>query len=390
MTLAEIIARMNQIDAEVRSCTEAAQIEALTEELAGLQEKRAQLEAAVARQNEMRGIQEGSIPATVVGAGAVATQERTYDASSEEYRSAWLKHVAIDRDGRHMLGDMTAEERAAFTFMTSNTGAVVPTEVQNRIVDRVKSESPIVDDSVQTEIEGVFAFPVRTAINQGDAAVVGEAAANDDEQDTFVLASLTGVDIKKHAVLTRRMTFQSVDAFENWLVADISKRIAVAKEGVALKRLDGTAPMTGEAVNAIVKINASNVLTGKAYSDAVLREIMSLIDENGEVVIYANSKTIWQGLAGIVDGEGKKVMIPNSQVDPVVQGRIYGASIKKDSNLADNVAYFGVKGALKTNEFGAMEVFPAIEPKTANRIYTGATTFDAGPSTQALRTTRRS
>ena len=100
MTLAEIIARMNQIDAEVRSCTEAAQIEALTEELAGLQEKRAQLEAAVARQNEMRGIQEGSIPATVVGAGAVATQERTYDASSEEYRSAWLKHVAIDRDGR--------------------------------------------------------------------------------------------------------------------------------------------------------------------------------------------------------------------------------------------------------------------------------------------------
>lgn len=39
MTLAEIIARMNQIDAEVRSCTEAAQIEALTAELTELQEK---------------------------------------------------------------------------------------------------------------------------------------------------------------------------------------------------------------------------------------------------------------------------------------------------------------------------------------------------------------
>ena len=353
MTLAEIIARINQIDAEVRSCTEAAQIEALTAELEELQEKRAQLEAAVARKKEARGIQSGVVDTTVVATGAASAEERTYDASSPEYRSAFLKNIAVDRDGNHFLGDMTKEERAAFTFMTSNTSAVVPTTMLNKIVDRVKADAPMIEDAVMTAIEGVFSYPVRTAIAQGDAAVVGEAAANNDEQDTFVLATLTGVDIKKHAIMTRRMQFQSVDAFEDWLVADISKRIAVAEEAVARARLDGTAPATGETANANVKINASNVLT-------------------------ANSQTIWNGLAGIVDADNKKIMIPNGMVDPVVQGRIYGASVKKDSNLAANVAYFGVKGALKANKFGPMEVFPTREAKTGNMIYTGVETFDAG------------
>jgi len=70
MTLAEIIARMNQIDAEVRSCTEAAQIEALTAELQELQEKRAQLEAAAARHEEARGIQVGTVNTVTVASGS--------------------------------------------------------------------------------------------------------------------------------------------------------------------------------------------------------------------------------------------------------------------------------------------------------------------------------
>lgn len=378
MTLAEIIARMNAIDAEVRSCTDAAQIEALTQELEELQEQRAQLEAAAARDREARDIQAGTVQATVIGAGAVEPEARTYDASSPEYRRAWLKNLAIDERGNHMLGDMTPEERSAFMFTTANSGNVVPVELQNRIVDRIKHDSPMIDDATATQIEGVFSFAIRTAIAQGDAAVVAEGTANDDEQDTFDIATLAGVDISKNATMTRRMRFQSIDAFEDWLVADISKRIRVSEETVARKRLDGSAPSSGDAANNKVKIDSGNVLTNQGKTDAVLRNIMSLIDEDGEVVFYGNASTIWNELAGIVDAEGKKVMIPNSQVDPIVQGRIYGATVKKDSHLADHVIYVGVKGALKINRFGPMEMFASLEPKTANTIYTGVETFDAG------------
>jgi HK97 family phage major capsid protein len=178
--------------------------------------------------------------------------------------------------------------------------------------------------------------------------------------------------------MSRRMKFQSIDAFEDWLVADIAKRIAVAEEAVVLNRLSGVTPGAGESVNSDVKIDSGNVLASQAYSDAVIRTIMSKIDENGQVVIYANATTIWTGLAGIVDADNNKIMIPNSQMDPVSQGRIYGAIVKKDSNIADNVAYFGVQGALKTNSFGGIEVFATQEAKTANMIYTGAEIFDAG------------
>ena len=380
MNLDQIAARIAEIDAEVRSLNDPAEIDARTEELRELQARKAELDAAVARATEARGIQDGTVATNIIeerGTIMPPVENRVYDASSPEYRTAFLKNVAIDSDGRHMFGEMTAEERGAFTFTTANSGNVVPTTMLNKIVDRVRSMSPIVDDSEQTGVEGVFCYPIRTAIAQGDATGVSEGGKNDDEQDTFDLATLTGVDINKHATLTRRMTFQSIDAFEDWLVADISKRIAVAKEKTAIARLDGSAPAGGSA-NAKVQIDSGNILTDMPATDATLRHIMSLIDEDGEVVIYANSSTIWDTLAGITDAEGKKVMIPNSMVDPVVQGRIYGASIKKDSNLSDGVAYFGVKGSLKTNEFGPMEIFPAIEPKTANRIYTGIVTFDAG------------
>ena len=378
MTLAEIIARINQIDAEVRSCTEAAQIEALTAELEELQEKRAQLEAAVARQKEARGIQSGVVDTTVVATGAASAEERTYDASSPEYRSAFLKNIAVDRDGNHFLGDMTKEERAAFTFMTSNTSAVVPTTMLNKIVDRVKADAPMIEDAVMTAIEGVFSYPVRTAIAQGDAAVVGEAAANNDEQDTFVLATLTGVDIKKHAIMTRRMKFQSIDAFEGWLVNDISKRIFVAKEKVILARLDGSAPAADISANNKVKIAAANVLSDEEYSDAAIRGILALINEPGQVVCYANRATIFNGLAGINDGAGHKAFIQTPMDDPLTKGMIYGAKVKEDVNLDDNVAYFGVAGAIKANSFAPTEVFQTIEAKTANIIYTGAEVFDAG------------
>lgn len=298
--------------------------------------------------------------------------------ASEEYRRAWLRNLAVDRDGNHMFGEMSEAEQRAFTFTTANTGSVVPTITQNRIIDRLRHEAPMLADATVTAINQGFAIPVRTAIAAGDAAPVAQDAANSDEQDTFTLITMTGVDIKKHAIMTRRMKFQSIDAFEDWLVADISKRIMVAKEGVIMARLDGTAPATGVAANAAVAIDSNNILTDEAYDDATIRKIMGLIEEPGQVVVYANRYTIFNGLAGINDGAGHKAFINTPQEDPTVKGIIYGAQVKEDVNLDNDVAYFGVKGAVKANGFAPLEVFPTVEAKTANTIFTGTEIFDAG------------
>ena len=385
--------RLSQIEAEVRGLQNddagMARLRELQTEVDTLEARRGELdvevralETQIERMETIESARSGRVDLTPIEQRSNEMENMTVEQvrASAEYRSAWLRSIAVDAEGNHIFGELNEAEQRAFTFMTTNTTAVVPVETQNRIVDRLRHEAPMLDDATISAITNGFAIPVRTAIAAGDAAVVGQAAANEDEQDTFVLITMTGVDIKKHAVMTRRMQFQSIDAFEDWLVEDISKRITVAKEKVIIARLDGTAPATGESVNANVKIDAGNVMSGNTvtYSDAVIRSIMAKIDEPGQVVVYANRYTIFNGLAGIEDGAGHKAFIMTPQDDPTIKGVIYGAVVKEDVNLANNVAYFGVRGAVKANNFAPLEVTPAIEPKTANRIFTGSEIFDAG------------
>lgn len=194
-----------------------------------------------------------------------------FNRSSAEYRSAWLKNLAV-RDGKKLFGEMTEVEERAYTHTTANSGAVVPTVVANRIIELVESMSPMYDDAKKSALVSGFGVPRHTAISAGDAKSTAEGVANDDEENAFDTLPLDGIEIKKHINITRKMQFQSIDAFEDYIVNEIGKRIAVAKEKVIIARLDGTAPNGGTAV-AAAAIASANKLTGLSYTDAAIRSI---------------------------------------------------------------------------------------------------------------------
>lgn len=305
-------------------------------------------------------------------------EERKMSENNTEalYRIAFLKNLAV-RDGQHLFGDLTAEERAAFTHTTANSGNVVPAVMMNRIIELVESMSPMYEDATPSNMTQGFGVPRRTAISQGDATGVTEGTANDDEQNTFDLLTLDGIEIKKHVVISRKMKFKSIDAFESWVINELAQRIAVAKEKVILARLDGTAPAGGSAISGS-GIAAANILTNQTYGDAAIRSMFALLKGQGGRVIYANSSTIWNHLVGLEGTDKKKLFVPNSMDDPTVAGRIYGATVKVDENLSDNVIYLGVKGKILANDYDDLFIFSATEPKTANEIITGYSLFDAG------------
>lgn len=371
-------ARVAQIANEINN--PGANLDALNAEMDALEERR----NALRHEAEQRRALNARIAAGQTGntirnfvPAAQPTEQRNYNAGSPEYRSAWLKQMAVV-NGHAMFGELTEEERTAYTVTTSNTSVLVPTEIQNRIVELVLSESPMLADATMTSFTSGFGVPRHTGTAAGDAKGVTEGTANpDDEQDNFDLMPLDGVEIKKHVVLTRKMQFQSISAYEDWLVGHIAERIRVAKERHILARLSGTAP-DGGIIVAAAGLASSNVLTGESYDDDTIRKIMGMIEANGEVIIYANRKTIWHKLAGIVDGDSRKLFVPNSMTDPISAGRIYGATVKPDNNLADNVVYFLVKGQVQANDFDALALFSAVEPRTVNTIHTGYALFDAG------------
>lgn len=375
MTAEEIEARAAAIAEEVNN--EGADLEALREEARAINAEREQ-RAAEEQRREIR-------EQVAAGSGTVVRnlqEERNmpeviYTAASPEYRTAWLKNLAVRQsDGFRLFGDLNEEERAAFTHTTANSGAVVPTNVLNRIVDLVESMAPMYADAVKTAMTQGFAVPRRKSISAGDAKSVAEGVANDDEQNVFDQVPLTGVEIKKHIVLTRAMQFKSIDAFEDWVVQELAARIAVAKDTVIIARMDGTAPNGGSAV-AAAKMDTTNVKTNVTKDDAGIRGVMALLKGTGRRIIYANNNTIWNVLAGLENANGQKLFIPGTQSDPVTQGNIYGATVRLDENLADNVIYGVVVGQLIANDFDDLFTFSTLEAKTANTIITGYSLFDA-------------
>ena len=374
MTTEQLIQRRSAILAELDG--ENPDLTALEAEARGIAEELTRRQTA---QNIRNSIAAGGVNVDTVR--SLNPQQPAAPAAAADdaavYRRAWLKNLAV-RDGVHLLGDLTAEERAAFTHTTQNTGAVVPQVTLNRIIELVESYSPMYDDATKSNMTQGFGIPRHKAILAGDATGVTEGTANpDDEQDDFDLLPLSGIEIKKHVAISRMMQFKSIDAFEDWLVEHQAKRIAVAKEKIIMARLDGTAPAGGSIVpNAGIK--STNILTAQTYDDATIRAIFGQLKGIGSRVVYANNYTIWNKLAGIADSDGDKIFVPNSMVDPIAQGRIYGAVIKKDENLANNVVYFGTAGQILANNYDDLSIFSSFDSRTVETINTAYAAFDAG------------
>lgn len=367
MTMEQIESRVAEIQSKIDNAT-AEEISAFTEEMQKLNERKTQLKDIAEKRSQLKAnVQAFGVQVKTPFTGATSSEERL-DASSKDYRNAWVKRIARDADNRPIFGEMTDTEKRAFTFTTENTGVVVPTEIINRIVDLTDNDSPLYDDAMKSNFKNGFIIPRLTEITAGDAKVVNEGEANDDEQDEFDSLEITSVEIKKHIVLTRKMEFQSIDAFLDWLVNHLASRIRVAKENYILTQLGQTS--TG--------IATTNTLQASALTDAEIRKAMSMLRGSGERVLYANQGFIWNTLAGLEDSSGNKLFIPSPRVDPVVEGSVYGTIVKRDSNIPDNTMYIGYPKKLDFNEFIPFDITPQIESKTLNRIFVGYSLCGAG------------
>lgn len=365
MTIEELRSRA----AEIRTAVTApdADLDALDKEATAISERIAQYDAEQRRRKIAEKVASGEGTVVRKFSDSTLTEERSFDSGSPEYRTAWLKKIAIDERGNKLFGELNEVESRAYTFLTTNSSAVVPKDTLNKIVELVRSEAPMLADATPSFFTRGFSVPRHKAIDAGDAKAVSEGEANDDEQDTFDLLPLDGVEIKKSITMSKKMQIQSLDAFEQWLIQHLADRIRVAKEKQILTRLDNTG--TG--------IAETNKITGKLSDDEV-RKIFSLIKADGAKAFYANSSMIWNVLAGLTDSEGRKLFIPNSMSDPIVAGRIYGAAIKQDNNVADNTLYAGVAKSILSNDFDELEIVPQIENKTLKRIFTAYSLYDAG------------
>lgn len=212
---------LKQIDEELRSIV--ANLESdqeMTEEEITQSEERAEelrnLRNELVQKAEKRA---ATLEAVKNGAGNVVEtfEERKKENNmNAEYRSAFLKTL----QGKTLTD---AEERA-MTSAANSAGAVIPTETQDLIIERLYQEAPLLNEIELLHVNGNITFAVEA--DATDANVHVEGATITEDGDVLIPVSLSTYEITKYITISKTVARMSVDAFEKWLVNMIAKRVA--------------------------------------------------------------------------------------------------------------------------------------------------------------------
>lgn len=295
-------------------------------------------------------------------------EERTFDASSPEYRSAFLKTLAKNhKTGEMRLGELTEVEQRAFTYMTATTTAVLPTQMSTKIWDIIGERYALLGHVAKSTFKNIYQFDQATVIAGGDAAVTNQNTANsDDLQITINPVTLSGVEIRADVVISRKMQIQSMDGFEDYLVRKVGERI-----GVKMNK-----QLFSDIVADRLEANLVEVTGTLAESD--FREALGVLKGGFDCRIYASQSTIWNNIAGVQDLNGRPYFIADTVADdPTMQGRIFGKKVYLDDTVDDGTIHLVYVDCVEANLFQDVEILSDVDAKTHAMTYGGLAIFEA-------------
>ena len=310
MRIDEINTRLAAIQTELETA-EGAVLDALEREATGLLEERQQIQREAQTRQQLRANVAAGLTGTIIEHHEEENEmenTRTFTPASEEYRSAFLKNLRRE--------NLTEVESRAFTFMTTNTAAPLPTVMQNRIIDLIGEAHPIVADVYSLNSGSAISVPVAKTIAV-DADKSAEGAAANELEITFDDVTLSGDDFTANVKIAYKMMHMAIDAFEDYLVTKIAERLGakLAEDIVA---------------NIKAGMNAANkVQTGISY--ATVCAGFGALKRVGAVVVYGTRETIFNKLVGMVDGNKRPIF--QQPITAAAAGVLLGATIKYEDAL---------------------------------------------------------
>ena len=320
-----------------------------------------------------------------VGGVGNAYDVTDYDAAATR---AWVKDIA-ERSGVQLVGGTALtdveraaqnhliEQRAEFTHTTGNTDAIIPVEIQSQIISLIDNTAVLYGDIHRSNLSGQFEISRHVSITKGDAAKTDEGAEPTDvEQNEYDVITLTGEEIKKTVEMSRKMAVQSLSGFRQYIIDEVSARLAVACNAFSHTRLaDTTLGMA--AANKIETAKANAI--AKSDITGMLSKLKTFGNPAAKgVIIYANNDTIWNYIALIEDTNNRSYFVNESTDDPTVQGRIFGKLVKCDDSIADGVIKAGYPDLFHGNLFDGPDVTPYVAPRSQKRCFDGYVLFDGG------------
>ena len=353
MRIDEINTRLSAIAQEVETATGEA-LTALEAEVAALTAERQQiLDEAQTRQALRSNIAEGITPVEIIEHHEEENnmENRTFTLESVEYRDAFLKHLRGE--------EMSEVETRAFTFLTSNTTAPLPTVMQNRIIDLIGEAHPIVADVYTMNSNTAITIPVAKTI-VADAGETAEGAAANELEITFVNVNLSGDDYTANVQLSYKMASMAIPAFEDYLVSQIAARLGSKIAAVIV-------------ANIKAGIAAENTIaTGVSYANLVAG--FGELKRVGTVVVYGTRKGVYNKLVGMVDSNKRPIF--QNPITASAAGALLGATIKFEDALGDDELLIGDPAKYLQNVVAPIVIESDKDLSTHTVVYSGYTCQD--------------
>lgn len=315
MRLDEINTRLAAIQDEIEGASGEA-LTALETEVTNLTAERQQIMDEIQTRQQLRSnIAAGLVTGKIIEENQEEKpmENRNFTLASEEYRSAFLRHLRGE--------DMNDVEKRAFTFLTTNTTAPLPTVMQNRIIDLIGEAHPIVADVYTMPSGSAITIPVAKSVN-ADAGKTAEGAASNELQITFDDVNLSGEDYTANIKMSYKMRHMAIPAFEDYLISQIAERL-------------GAVLATGIVANIKSGMAAGNKIT--AGEDGILYENVCAgfgeLKRVGTVFVYGTRKGIYNKLVGMVDSTGRPIF--QQPITAAAAGVLLGATIKFEDAIGD-------------------------------------------------------
>lgn len=338
--LEEIEARKLEIRSEVENIDDLEKIEELNKEVDTLDEEEKQIEKQKKMEEVARKLETGNVIAKQIEKEEKKMEEKRFDLSSKEYRSAWAKKVMglsedkFTPDEIKALGD--AITTTATTFVASaadaqginNGGLFIPTSVRMELMELISKESPIFRDIRKLAVNGNIDLPY--LFESDDANWYAETTPTVNEGIEFKNLQLTGWELAKDIVITWKLEEMAVDSFIDFIVDELYNKMGKALIKAVIYG-DGNSKPTG-VTNGLVPVTTGGndaiariLNTYKALSEdaRIGAKVYISTNVNLDIISFKDLNGNYPYLSGVPAIKGFNVEIdPYLANDDIVAGNM--------------------------------------------------------------------
>lgn len=233
-----------------------------------------------------------------------------------EYRKAFMNHVI---KGEAIPGEFKNSNEVS---KTTDIGAVIPTQVLEKIVEKIESVGGILSLVTRTSYKGGVSIP--TSSVKPVASWVGEGQGSDKQKKTLGQITFAYHKLRCAVAVSLETDTVSLAIFEATLIRNVAEAMLKAIEEAIIK---GTGEGQPKGILKETPVEGQEVEISELNYDALIEVEGALPLEYEENAVYAMTKKTFMRYQGMKDADGQPIARVNYGIGGKPERTLLGRSV---------------------------------------------------------------